>query len=702
MKLLKYSNFTQEYRLNENLDQAKKLLKDTYKMNKAILAVQPDYDVDSSGLILFNKEGDPFNFNELPDDVKNAAKQKVREIKITPEENTNVERGPILKAIRDLIGDKLGYAYLFTYLMLVERVPIDDLKSYLAQLVEYKDLLTAKNPVDNKPLLRRPISSYIDPNIPNNAEQLSDDLENINQYKASKKVYNELTPVLKRDYDQQPPVIKKQVDDLALSFAKLGIEDGKVNKETQEKLWKLFFGELRTLSEDTEIRGKKYKAGDKIYSGQMFRFKNIREFIKSAQNFIKNIDNTETVKFYEAIEKCNDKYGSYGAQVCFDENGILILEIKSFQANQMLNSHTRHCIKDTLSQWDYYVGGENVYNKQYYLYNFNLPSFDNNSVIGITIEPKQKIRACHLKNDQSVGSGIHTILKNWEKEHDVKDLWSYLKPMDDKEIEEKRKRVVANREVVKKNLTLEQVRKYLVEDGADVNASKGQPLDNAVAEGDVEKVKFLIDFGASPNLRTKQESTINKIADLSAGEADPEKSKKAFEILKLLLQAGAELTVVVFRGLLGDYGAVKFCLDNGLDPNFEGGIALRLAVKRGLYDVVKLLLDRGAVLNSRLTMAWAFASGSEKVWDLLVDKYKIDMFEKSMSFLGSNCTIPGEKRVEALKEMQKLVDAKRVTVSEDGYRIKGVKATYDEIIEKFGSLYNWIIKENWEDLKDYV
>lgn len=721
MKLLKYSNFSNEFRIDENLDQAKKLLRDTYKMNKAVLAVDPKLEVDPSGLFIFNSEGDSFNFNELPEETKNAAKQKFREIKVTPQENSNVERSNIIKAVRDIIGDKLGYAYLFAYLLLVERTPSDNLKDILAKLAEYRDLLTVKNPVDDKPLLRRPISNYIDTNVPNNGEQLVDDLENINLYRANRKIYNELTPVLKRDYEQQPPVIKKQVDDLALAFTKLGMQDGKINKDTQERLWKLFFGEMKTLAEDTEIRGKQYKRGDKIYSGQMVRFKNIREFIKSAQNYIKNIDNTETVKFYEAIEKCNEKYGSYGVQVCFDENNILILEVKSFQSNQMLNSHTRHCIKDSLHHWDSYVGGEGVYNKQYYIYNFNLPSYDTKSVIGITIEPRQKIRACHLKDDSGYSSQFQSLLKQWEKEYVVSDLWSYFQPLSDKEVEEKRRRVVANREVVRKGLTIEQVKKFLIEDGADVNAGKGQALDNAVAEGDIEKVKFLLDFGASPNLRTKQESTVNKIADLVKGdEADPELAKKAFEILKYLLRAGAELTPTVFKGLIGDYEAVKFCLDNGLDPNFESNLAIRQSIKRGLTEVVKLLFERGGQVTGRgLEIAFAYESpidqqGREDLVNLLLKKgYYKNRFERSMVWIGHTPKLKPEQRVEVLKKMQKLVDDGIVTPSQMGYRISGYskskdemvnkrEGTYEEMLDVYGSLYNWIIQQNIDQLKGYV
>jgi ankyrin repeat protein len=696
MRLLRYNNFTKETSLNENIDQAKKILRDTYKMNKAVLSVEPKFEVDPSGLFLFNSEGDPFNFNELPEDVRNAAKSKLREIKVTPDENSKVERGEIMKVVRDIVGDKLGYASLFTYLLLVERIPVDDLKDILSKLVEYRDLLAAKNPSDNKPLLRRPISNYIDTNIPNNGEQLVDDLENINLYKSTKKVYNELTPILKKDYDDSPPVIKKQVDDLALAFAKIGMKDGKVDKNTQERLWKLFFGEMKTLSEDTEIRGKQYKRGDKIYSGQMVRFKNIRDFIKSAQNYIKNIDNTETVKFYEAIEKCNEKYGSYGVQVCFDEANILILEVRSFQANQMMNSHTRHCIKDNLSSWDSYVGGENKFTKQYYIYNFNLPSYDTKSVIGITIETQKRIGACHLKDDAGYSNQFKSLLNQWEKEYGVQDLWQYFEPMDPKEVEAKRKRVVANREVVKKEISLERVRELIEQDGADVNAGKGAALDNAVSEGNLEKVKFLLEYGASPNLKSASESTINKIADFS-NDADPEKSAISYEMLKLMIKHGAELTSMAFKAVLGNFEAVKFCLDNGMDPNLAEGMPSRLAVRRNLTDMLNLLLDSGADVVGHSSVGWAYEDGFDDILNILFKRLgKITQYEKSLKWIATSWKIDNKKKLEILQKMQNDIDEGRAEASDSGYRIlddsgRRVRATYDETVKKYGNLMNYFI-----------
>lgn len=706
MKLLGYSQFTNDFKVNENLDGAKKVLRDTYQTFKSVKSITKNYETDPSGLFLFNKEGDIFRFEELPGDIQNAAKEKFKENALTPEEKQKAERSEVLKTVRDILGDKnLGWAHMFTYFMLIEKTPVEELQSLFTKLQESRDLLNAKNPSDNKPLIRRPIANYIDTSVPNNAEQLADDLENIALYKSVKKVYNEFTPKLKTDYANQPPVIKKQIDDIALAFSQLGMENGKINSTTQEKLWKLFFGELKVLNVDMTIRGKEYKAGDKIYTGQMFRYESIRDFIKSAQNYIKNIGNTETVKFYEQIEKCNEKYGDYGVKVMFDESNILILEILSFQANQMLNSHTRHCIKDSLYQWNNYVGGEDKNTRQYYIYNFNLPSYDTKSVIGITIGMNGSVSACHLKDDGGFSSNIKNQLKEWEKQYGLSDdLFSKLEPMSRELIERKRRRVLANREIVKKGKTLSELKKLLTEDGADINAGDGAALHYSVEEGDIEKVKYLLEFGASPNLRKSNEATVNRIEQI-------EDSSLAFEILKLLIRYGAELSRTVFKTLIGDTNAVKFCLENGLDPNFQNGIGIRLALKKGLYDVVATLSEAGAKLDEKsngMILAWAYEGGSKECVEWVIDnELTPDIFTQSMGWMGHSNHLPAEKRLKILKELQGMIDSGRAKAKDSGYRIFNENGhlvkkngTYDEVVKAYGNLYNYIVSINRNSLKD--
>ena len=44
----------------------------------------------------------------------------------------------------------------------------------------------------------------------------------------------------------------------------------------------------------------------------------------------------------------------------FDDKGILILDVKSYQANVILNKHTSHCIVSSESQWNNYVESPNT------------------------------------------------------------------------------------------------------------------------------------------------------------------------------------------------------------------------------------------------------------------------------------------------------------------------------------------------------
>lgn len=704
MRLLRYESFTNDFKLNENLDGAKKLLKNTYKEFKIVKEIAPDeYKTDPSGLFLFNKEGDVVNFNELPSNIKDEVKKKFREVKVTPEENVEVEKGPILKQVRDLLGDKLGYAHLFTYLLIVERTPIGDLKSILTKLIDYKDLLNSKNLSDNQPLLRRPIANYIDPNVPNNAEQLIDDLDGVEVYRGVRRIISQFTPNIKRDFDNQPPAIKKQLEELALAFSNLGRgEDGEIDEEENLKLWKLFFGEIRVLGEDIIIRGESYKKGDKIFSGQMNRFENVRDFIRSAKNFISSCENDQTVNFYKSIDKCNDKYGEFGVKVMFDEGNILILDVLSFQANQMLNSHTRHCIKDNIGQWNSYVGGDQdrKFNKQYYIYNFNLPSTDQLSVIGATIDHNGRITAAHRKDDGGVSSDFMKILKRWEKEYSIdKDLFSYFKPMTPEEVSKKERRIMSNREVVKPNLPLETLKKLLVEDGADVNAGKGAPLDNAVSEGNIEKVKYLLEFGALPNLRDKGDyggvgsPTIDKVQNL-------ENSVLAFDIVKLLVRYGSQLTGKVFKAMVYDYDAVKFCLDNGFDPNFSTNLPVRIAIKRGYFETLKLLIEYGGVVDNKgMNLSWAYEARNKEIVEYLINK-GVNDYDKAMQWVTLSGVFSDDEKVDILDEMQSFIDDGRVTtksIRSSGYTIRkdgtvNRNATYDDVVKSYGSLSNYFIE----------
>ncbi len=650
MKLFKYNQFLGEFSINENLDKAKKFLKERFLLKTA--AEELGFVDGELKAQLDHKEKRSLTFGDFTPEQQEEIKQKLRTLKLSDEQARGIERDPDFLKIREYLGQKyIGWTYPFTYFYFVEMVPMEDLftkvddetkepTNILAKLIDYAGLL------DKLP--KKFDHNFIDINIPNNCEKLVDGLDTLEDYKKIKKVYDKLTPVLKKDYTDSPEVIKTQFAEVCRGFDTLGGKD----EVKKDKLWKSFFGEVRTIDSDQVIHGKAYKKGDKRYFGPLNRYKNIREFIKAAQNYLKSSENETILAFYDKLNTCNDKYGFLGNDVVYEENGILIIEVKSFQANQFLNGHTRHCIKDYSSQWENYVGAHN--NKQYYIYNFNIPQYDNYSTIGITIEPGQRIRACHAKDDAGISHTIKALLKKWEGEYGIKDdLFEQLKPMTQEEIDRRQRAKIAEREIVKKGLSIEQITKYVKEDGANINKDNCVALLHAVEEDDLAKAKVILDLGGSPNLRSKSDAIINKAQSL--------------DMIKLLVSNGSELTGEVFNNICNDLEAVEYCLKQGLDPNFDNSLPVRRCAKgswkskddigEGYFDVFKLLINYGARIEDdrNMAMKWAAEHGRLNFIDYMIEKGVKSNFGSALKWLQHSRKLPDEVKKQVISYLEEKV-----------------------------------------------
>jgi uncharacterized protein len=188
---------------------------------------------------------------------------------------------------------------------------------------------------------------------------------------------------------------------------------------------------------------------------------------------------------------------------------------------------------------------------------------------------------------------------------------------------------------------------YLIERGADVSlANKGNwtPLylatDNRNIEGGdfpvpkpdidhLEYIKFLLDHGANPNARAKDNTltrTIFTMQWFQESGATPfvrAAQSSDIELLKLLLQHGADpllktdfgdtaLTAAAGIGWVegvtyehsqqANVDTVKFLLELGLDPNAanqDGRSPLMGAAMKGRNSVVQTLVEHGARLDQR-------------------------------------------------------------------------------------------------------
>ena len=208
--------------------------------------------------------------------------------------------------------------------------------------------------------------------------------------------------------------------------------------------------------------------------------------------------------------------------------------------------------------------------------------------------------------------------------------------MSKEEIDRRERAKVAEREIVKKGLTIEQILKYVKEDGANINKDNAKALENAVDENNLEKVKVCLDLGASPNLKPKgPEAIISKA--------------KNIDMIKLLVSYGAELTGDVFSNVLGDMDSLEYCLKAGLDPNFGGSLPFRKVCKGswknktdvgvGFTDAFKMLIKYGAKLNND--------SGRNMVVKWAAEYGRLDMI-KYLQELGLSKSFPDDVWEEAI------------------------------------------------------
>ncbi len=485
---------------------------------------------------------------------KEAAGETEQPVGLSADEVRAAETNPNFIKIKDMCRDNPGYTYLFTKIFFEEYG--EDVDRFVDLQNLYNEVKSLGNMVRELPM---PLDRYaaIKPTDDDQrpiSERIQDDIEKLKLEKSYKKFYNELLPQQKKWVEDASKQQQEKLRDIGIAFGQMGKDDdGVVDPKLQKSLHRVFYSKL----------------GD---------FTRLDSLIDYALNYIKSLNNNQFSKFMKKIDEVNTKFGqNNGARIVYDKDGYLVIEVNSYVANRELNGHTSHCIARSGSYWDSYLED---FNKQYYVYNFNLDPTDNKSVIGMTIRPNGELRAAHDKVDNNVMSTFKSIIKGWDVPFEL------FAPMTREEVEVKKKRIEASKKIVQTNISVEEAEKCL-NDGADPNAKNGLPLKNAVKSDNKDLVKLLLSKGAMPNItdQTNAETAISNAKDL--------------EMVKILVAAGASLNSSVFRNVANDSEAIEYLLKAGMDPNFDRGFPFRAAAKNN--DVKSLELFMNYADNIKVT-----------------------------------------------------------------------------------------------------
>ena len=527
-------------------------------------------------------------------------------------------------------------------------IVIQNIERLYGLLIEYKDLL------DKLP--KKFDINFIDESIPNssnnhtNAEILSDALDKLGEYRLVKKIIDTLPTKLKREANNANPLQQEQLQEIATGFEK-------VESDKKEMVWRTFFGEMLEDTYELTREGRPNpNFGKLVWRSRLFRFQQmdnpLTEFIRAAKQ---HLDASGTEGYSDRIvkiNKTNDLLGVKGCRVVYNEGGVMIVEVNSYAANKMLNAHCSHCIVNSESYWNSYLG---EYNIQYYIYNFNLSSTNTRWTIGVTIKPDRTYQggACQTVNNNDIGREFKSILKQWQEEYNLQaNLWDIILPLSQEEIDRRKRAKDAERFIIKKSIsdpetgrerpiTAEDIRGYVREFGADVNKDNGKALVNAVEDDDYERVKTILQLGGSPNLLKGADSAIAKA--------------KNMEIIKLLVSNHAVLTGDVFNNIVCDEDALEFCLKAGADANFNSNLPIRKVCKgtwRSLTDIgesyfagYQMLLKYGVKTEEagkNFVVKWAAEYGRMDIINDQMSKGCRTGFVDAFAWMGHTRKLPND------------------------------------------------------------
>jgi hypothetical protein len=107
-------------------------------------------------------------------------------------------------------------------------------------------------------------------------------------------------------------------------------------------------------------------------------------------------------------EKIREKASACKADVIVEEDNKIIIKIEDFKQSKIMGSSS-WCIARDEHYFKSYVGD---YNHQYFIYDFNKDSSDNESMIGITLSPEIECEAAHMKNDDDISNDKTLTLDN--------------------------------------------------------------------------------------------------------------------------------------------------------------------------------------------------------------------------------------------------------------------------------------------------
>lgn len=129
-------------------------------------------------------------------------------------------------------------------------------------------------------------------------------------------------------------------------------------------------------------------------------YNNSEEFNEGLKEVLDRINGFYLDIYLEKIKEQN-------AKIISSENNVLIIQVENFEQSKNLGS-TSWCISRDKQYFDSYTSDNQ---NQFFIYDFNLESTDENSMIGMTLNKNNDIYVCYSKFDEEIRTDTAEISK---------------------------------------------------------------------------------------------------------------------------------------------------------------------------------------------------------------------------------------------------------------------------------------------------
>ena len=443
------------------------------------------------------------------------------------------------------------------------------------------------------------IDAIKDPNDPNSKtgyELMSDDLTLVELERDEKKnnFIDQLPKELKDEYKNADEELKSELDSLGKRYTaflkSVAVNEPNSGIDPQN----VYGGGTEIVDGDGNLKKvypyeSKFKIRYYIGIGEL-KYKSLKDLAEQLENYLNSNDAFSFGKLEGAVKKINKQLNSKDLEIVYppkdkeaeaEDISVAIVRVKTYDANYLLNSSgskyfsTNHCIANNgTSYWQTYVlnAVSDVFNTQYYIYNFNLDndgiiingsrySQDTTKIIGVTLYPNGEIR--HVNNRTNTNSSFP--LKEYFRILGIP--WEVMKPMSEKEIRKAKFILGFDKILFSDSLTTEELEEMIKETPDairdNVNSRNGLLLYNAINSNNIENAKIFLELGANANI-VKQPGSNKQTNALCF--------VKSIEMAKLIIDNGVSVTAnnniaLLFAIDTQRIEIFKFLLDNGADPN---------------------------------------------------------------------------------------------------------------------------------------